>query len=523
MNNIEQELKKVLSILEKNNSTEISTSLIEEQLKIFYSGVKLPVLAKPCLVGDGIHHINAIEFDELLVLHKEAAGAGRLIKFVPASGAASRMFQKLQSVLNQFNDFTLDDLKKNSAANSDSKSVIEFLINLPKFAFYNDLKTILNVDDLGIKELIDKSPAVILEAILFDKGLNYSSKPKGAIKFHKYGAENRTAFEEQIYEALHYISDKIGTVKIHFTISEEHTDIFKTIVDNLKSKSLSDHKVEAAFSYQKKSTDTIAVDLENRLIFDKSGKLAQRPGGHGALLANLNDLNADIVVIKNIDNLSTENLAEDTFLYKKLLTGYLVKIQKQVFDLLNSLYKKDFSTKRFEEMMELTEKELCITKPSEFENWSAEQKHNYLYDKLNRPIRVCGMVKNQGEPGGGPFWIKNEDGSLSLQIIEQAQINMNYENQKNIFRQSTHFNPVDLICGVKDYKGNNFDLHNFIDHKSGIITKKSKDGIELKALELPGLWNGSMADWITIFIEVPINTFNPVKEVNDLLKPMHQD
>ena len=375
MNNIEQELKKVLSILEKNNSTEISTSLIEEQLKIFYSGVKLPVLAKPCLVGDGIHHINDIEFDELLVLHKEVADAGRLIKFVPASGAASRMFQKLQSILNQFNDFTLEDLKKKSADNSNCKSVLEFLINLPKFAFYDDIKTILDVDDSGIKELIYKSPAVILKSVLFDKGLGYSSKPKGAIKFHKYPLESRTAFEEQIYEALHYISDKDGTIKIHFTISEEHTEIFKTIIDNLKSKLSADNKVEAAFSYQKKSTDTIAVDLENRLIFDKSGKLVQRPGGHGALLENLNDLKADIVVIKNIDNLSTENLAEDTFLYKKLLTGYLVKIQKQVFDLLNSLDKKDFSTNSFEEMMELAEKEFCITKPSEFENWSAEQKH----------------------------------------------------------------------------------------------------------------------------------------------------
>ncbi len=523
MNNIEQELKKVLSILEKNNSTEISTSLIEEQLKIFYSGVKVPVLAKPCLVGDGIHRIKNLEIDELLVLHKEAANAGRLIKFVPASGAASRMFQKLQSVLNQFNDFTLDDLKKNSADNSDCKSVIEFLMNLPKFAFYDDIKTILDVDDTGIKRLINESPAEILKAVLFDTGLNYSSKPKGAIKFHKYGTENRTAFEEQIYEALHYISDKNGTVKIHFTISEEHTDIFKTIVDNLKSKLHSDHKVEAAFSYQKKSTDTIAVDLENRLIFDKSGNIVQRPGGHGALMENLNDLKADIVVIKNIDNLSTENLAEETFLYKKLLTGYLIKIQKHVFDLLNSLDKKDFSTKSFEEMMELAEKEFCITKPSEFENWSAEQKHNYFYDKLNRPIRVCGMVKNQGEPGGGPFWIKNEDGSLSLQIIEQAQINTNDENQKNIFRQSTHFNPVDLVCGLRDYNGSNFELHKFVDHKSGIITKKSKDGIELKALELPGLWNGSMADWITIFVEVPISTFNPVKELNDLLRKEHQN
>lgn len=523
MNNIETELKKIHDYLRENVSPQISISSIKDQLKIFYSGVKLPALAKPCLVGDGIHQISDSEFDELLNLHKDAAYTSRLIKFVPASGAASRMFQKLQSVLNQFNDFTLDDIGKNSEANSDCKSVLEFLINLPKFAFYDDLKTVLSVDDTGIKELIDQSPSATLKAVLFDKGLDYSSKPKGAIKFHKYLTENRTAFEEQIYEAMHYISDKNGKVKIHFTISEEHTDIFKTIIDNLKSKLSSDHKIEIAFSYQKKSTDIIAVDIENRLIFDKSGNLVQRPGGHGALLENLNDLKADIVVIKNIDNLSTQNLAEETFLYKKLLIGYLVKIQKQVFDLLNCLDKKDFSAKSLEEMMELAEKELCITRPSEFESWETEQKHIYLYDKLNRPIRVCGMVKNTGEPGGGPFWVKNEDGSLSLQIIEQAQINMNDENQKNIFMQSTHFNPVDLVCGVKDYRSGNFNLHNFVDHKSGIITKKSKDGIELKALELPGLWNGSMADWITIFVEVPVSTFNPVKEVNDLLRKEHQN
>ena len=523
MNNIEIELKRIQDYLRENVSPEISISSIEDQLKLFYSGVKVPVLAKPCIVGDGINLIKANEFDSLLHSYNEAAMAGRLIKFVPASGAASRMFQKLQSVLNQFNNFTLDDLRKISADNSDYKSVVEFLNNLPKFAFYDELKTVLDVDDLGIKELIDKSPAVILEAVLFDNGLNYSSKPKGAIKFHKYGAENRTAFEEQIYESLNYISDKDGNVKIHFTISEEHTNIFKTIVDNLKSKLPSDHKAEIAFSYQKKSTDTIAVDLENRLIIDKLGKPLQRPGGHGALLENLNDLKADIVVIKNIDNLSTENLAEETFLYKKLLTGYLVKIQKQVFDFLNRLDNKDFSTNSFEEMMELAEKELFITKPKAFKNWTEGQKHRFLYDKLNRPIRVCGMVRNSGEPGGGPFWVSENDGSLSLQIVEQVQINLNDENQKNIFKQSTHFNPVDLVCGLKDFKGNNFDLHNFVDHKTGIITKKSKDGFELKALELPGLWNGSMADWITIFVEVPISTFNPVKEVNDLLRKEHQN
>ena len=283
-----------------------------------------------------------------------------------------------------------------------------------------------------------------------------------------------------------------------------------------------DYNLVLTFSFQKESTDTIAVNENNEVLFDTDGNLVLRPGGHGALLENLNDLKADIVIIKNIDNLSTDELAGDTFLYKSLLTGYLVKIQNRIFDLLNSLEKKDFSKYSFDEMISFAEKYLFIFQPVGFKDWNDEKKQKFLYEKLNRPIRVCGMVKNGGEPGGGPFWIKAEDGSLSLQIVEQAQIDMNDENQKNIFKQSTHFNPVDLICGVRDYKGNNFDLRKFVDHQSGIITKKSKDGIELKALELPGLWNGSMADWITIFIEVPMTTFNPVKEVNDLLKSPHQ-
>lgn len=523
INKLETELEKVQNYLKQNEISDISISSVEEQLKLFSSGVKVPVLTKPCIVGDGIYSLKDIEFDELLIFHNEAAMAGRLIKFVPASGAASRMFKNLLSVLNRFMDFNLDDLEKKSASDSDCKNVLEFLINLPKFAFYDDLKTVLNVDDTGIKALIDESPAEILKTVLFDKGLDYSSKPKGAIKFHKYQTENSTAFEDQIYESLRYLVDFNNKVTIHFTISEEHKDLFMEIAERIKTDMKYEYNLDLTFSYQRKSTETIAVNENNEVLFDSNGKLMLRPAGHGALLENLNDLNGDIIIIKNIDNLSTQNLASDTILYKKLLTGYLIKIQKQVFDLLNFLDRSDFSTKSFEKMMELAEKELFITKPTDFEEWGDERKLKFLYDKLNRPIRVCGMVKNAGEPGGGPFWVKKDDGSLSLQIIEQAQINMTDENQKNIFEQSTHFNPVDLICGVKNYKGENFDLHNYVDHHSGIITKKSKDGIELKALELPGLWNGSMASWITIFVEVPISTFNPVKEVNDLLRKEHQN
>jgi hypothetical protein len=522
MSTLEQELTKVASYFEQNKFSQISFSSIEEQLNLFFSGVKVPVLVKPCKVGDGILVLKDFEFNELLILHNDTAIAGRLMKFVPASGAASRMFQKLQSVLNRFRDFTLNDLKKNSVVDSDCKSVFEFLINLPKFAFYDDIKKVLNVDDSGIKLLIDEYPVEILKAVLFDSGLNYSSKPKGVIKFYRYKTECRTAFEEQIYESLSYLVDFNNKVRIHFTISEEHKDLFAEIADRIKLDMKYEYALNLNFSYQKKSTDTIAVNENNEVLFDGNGKLMLRPAGHGALLENLNDLKCDIVIIKNIDNLSTIDLAYDTILYKKLLTGYLVKIQRQIFDLLNSLDKKDFSEQSFDEMIKFAESKLSIIKPAEFDNWTEEQKQKFLYHKFNRPIRVCGMVRNEGEPGGGPFWVQNEDGSLSLQIIEQAQINMDDQNQKEIFKSSTHFNPVDLVCGLRDYKGNNFDLQKFVDKHSGIITKKSKDGIELKALELPGLWNGSMADWITIFIEVPISTFNPVKEINDLLKPAHQ-
>lgn len=523
MNMVEQDLKKVEHYLSVSKRNDISVKTIEQQLKLFETGTKIPKLIKPCTLRNGIVQLQKDHFSELLKEFNNASLNGRVIKFVPASGAASRMFQKLQSILNCFPDFSLQKLKNFSEDDKDFKYVYDFLINLPKFAFYDDVKSRLNKNDIEIQKLITDKPAQILKTVLTEPGLNYLTKPKGAIKFHCYDDECRTAFEEQIYESLQYAADRNNKVKIHFTISPEHTEIFGNIITHLINKlNKTNFKVEITYSYQEKSTDTIAVDLENRLIFDKSGNLVQRPGGHGALLENLNDLKADIVIIKNIDNLSTENLSADTILYKKLLTGYLVKTQKQVFDLLDSLDRKDLSKKSFDEMIDFAEKKLSVTKPTDFENWSDKIKSKYLFDKLNRPIRVCGIVENEGEPGGGPFWVKDDDGNASLQIIEQAQIDMNDENQKNIFKQSTHFNPVDLICSVKDFRGNNFNLKDFVDAESGIITKKSKDGIELKALELPGLWNGSMAYWNTIFVEVPISTFNPVKEVNDLLKSAHQ-
>lgn len=524
MNKIEQEIKKLNHYFASAGNEHISLSSIKEQLDLFLNGVKVPKIEKSCTIGDGIVRLKNEDFNELLNLFDKASAEGRLIKFVPASGAASRMFHKLQSVLNRFDHFSLNDIKSKIENDNECKSVYEFLTNLKKFPFYEDLKAILNSDGIEINKLIFESPDEIIKTVLYERGLNYLSKPKGAIKFHIYKTGCRSAFEEQIYEAFNYVSDKNGNVKIHFTIAEAHTELFTNILEIIKSKLTKKKlKIDVTYSYQKKSTDTIAVDHYNQVIFDNSGNPLHRPGGHGALIENLNDLKADIVIIKNIDNISIENFNEDTILYKKLLTGYLVKIQNKVFELLTNLDRKEFNKLDFIRMMDFAEKDLYINKPDDFVKWNNDQKIKFLFNKLNRPIRVCGMVKNVGEPGGGPFWVNEDDGTASLQIIEQAQINMNDENQKSIFKKSTHFNPVDLVCGVKDFKGNNFELHNFVDHHSGIITVKSKDGVELKALELPGLWNGSMANWITIFVEVPISTFNPVKEINDLLRKEHQN
>ncbi len=524
MDQFQHELKKVEKYLNSHKNFNITLAEISFQLSLLINGVKVPKLIRPCKIGDGILKLSINDYEELIKEFISVELSGRITKFVPASGAATRMFHKIHSVINHFDRTSLDDIRNKVKDDENFKSAYNFLININKFAFYNDLKLVLNKDDSEIDKMINENPINILKAVLFKDGLNYSSMPKGAIKFHSYEDDCRTAFEEQIYESFQYISDKKNDVKIHFTISEEHTDLFKEIIKQFKSKiSNTDFKIDVRYSYQKKHTDTIAVNNKNEIMFDKDGVLIKRPGGHGALLENLDELNGDIIVIKNIDNLSVERLSSETILYKKLLIGLLSKTQKVIFNFLQSLEENELSDSDYQDILTFAEQNLSISKPDNFDNWGSEQKNKFLFDKLNRPIRVCGMVKNEGEPGGGPFWVQDDDESLSLQIIEQAQINMKDENQKSIFEQSTHFNPVDLICGVKDYKGNNFILKNFADPKSAIITKKSKHGVELKALELPGLWNGSMAYWNTIFVEVPKSTFNPVKEINDLLKEEHQN
>jgi hypothetical protein len=365
----------------------------------------------------------------------------------------------------------------------------------------------------------------IAEALLANDGLSYGNLPKGLILFHRYNDSSRTAMEEHLVEGAQYCRDTNGNLNLHFTVSSEHRVGFGKLVERVKEhyESHYDVKINISFSEQKSSTDTIAVEMDNTPFRNPDGTLLFRPGGHGALLDNLNDINSDIVFIKNIDNVVPDRLKPQTVRYKKALAGLLLSYKGIIFDYIMKLHNDEYVDDEFlHQVLDFSKNELCILPPNSLNTNDLKELKRYLIDTLNRPIRVCGMVKNQGEPGGGPFWAKNTDGTTSLQIVESSQIDLNDQSITEIFNQSTHFNPVDLVCYLKDYKGEKFDLLKYRDPLTGFISVKSKDGRNLKAQELPGLWNGGMSNWNTIFVEVPLITFNPVKSVNDLLRDEHQ-
>ena len=358
--------------------------------------------------------------------------------------------------------------------------------------------------------------------LLESKGQNYGQLPKGLLLFHKYDDGVRTPMEEHLVEGALYASSK-GKSRIHFTVSHEHLHLFKSMVEAKLGYYSEKFNVDydISFSEQKPSTDTIAANPDNTPFRTEDGKLLFRPGGHGALIENLNEIEADIVFIKNIDNVVPDRLKGDTVLYKQVIAGVLVTIQEKVFEYLNLLETGNYSHEQLESIIRFVQNDLCCRK-QDIKHLEDAELVIYLKNKLNRPIRVCGVVKNVGEPGGGPFLTYNHDGTVSLQILESSQIDKSNKEYVEMFTKGTHFNPVDLVCAVKDYKGNAFDLPKYVDKTTGFISSKSKNGKELKALELPGLWNGAMSDWNTVFVEVPLTTFNPVKTVNDLLREQHQ-
>ncbi|MFO7922078.1 MAG: DUF4301 family protein [Bacteroidales bacterium] len=491
----------------------ITLDAVEGQLSRFREGFPFLPVSKPATAGDGILQPAEDTLSDFIQLYETKSVNEKIMKFVPASGAATRMFRDLYTFL------------ENKGKDSDRAFINEFISGLTSFAFYDDLKICLKKQDMDPESLVNKGDYIpIIECLLNKNGLNYGNLPKGLLSFHKYDGKSRTAFEEHLVEGALYCKGDKDIVKIHFTVSPEHQKSFELLLDKVKDDFERKYKVNFSveFSHQHSSTDTIAVDPDNNPFRDKYGKLVFRPGGHGALLDNLAGLDADILFIKNIDNVVPDHLKEETIRYKKALGGMLFSFRERVFDYLGMLYSNNNNGDGLlDEIGIFLNDELCVIPPWGMDQWSSEEKRRYLISKLNRPIRICGMVKNEGDPGGGPFWVKNGDGSVSLQIVESSQINLSNPLMKKLFNASTHFNPVDLVCSVKDYKGNRFDPERFRDADTGFISNKSVDGIKIKALELPGLWNGGMSDWITVFVEVPRSTFNPVKTINDLLRPQH--
>lgn len=522
--NLEERQKLEKELLNEKNLC-LPIDLIIDQIGIFEKGIPHLKLLKPCLIGDGIKVISEDEQKKYINLFLHALDEGRAIKFVPASGAATRMFKKQLSVLINNSEVTLKNLKDDARkGDEDSIAALEFIENIHLFAFYDGLKALSAKQGKELNRLIsDGEVSALIRMVAAEEGLNYSNLPKGSILFHSYPEGPRTAFEEHLVEAMNYSAGKDKVVKVHFTISPELEKDVKELFNSLIEKySVEGWRFDIGFSFQSPSSDTISVTSENKPFRDEDGKIVFRPGGHGALLKNLNNLKADIILIKNIDNIVPDYLKVETYKYKKILGGYLIDLQENIFSLLRKWDEVGSDEIFINDVVKFIKTAFGISLTQNIASKNLTEKRKYLFNFLNRPIRVCGMVKKEGHPGGGPFWVIDKAGNISKQVVETAQVDLNDKSQSKILDEATHFSPVDFVCGVKDYKGDHFNLQKFSNPETGLITKKSKDGKELKALELPGLWNGGMYYWLTVFVEVPKITFNPVKEINDLLKPEHQ-
>ncbi len=501
----------------------LTVEKILAQIETFKNEIPYVALRSAATLDNGILKFVGHYQTELTKLYESRSSNLETIKFVPASGAATRMFKELFKFLD---NYEYDKESLNSYTNHEKANAIRlFLIGLEKFPFYNIVMEMVKDVYPNFESLSEgKQLYIFIEMMLKEKGLNYGDYPKGLLPYHKYTDSISTSFEEHLFEAAGYNKNANGDSKIHFTISNIHLAAFKDEFERIKKKveAKTDTNFIITYSFQKPETDTIAVTKNNELFRTENGSLLFRPGGHGALIENLNDLEADIIYIKNIDNVVVRKYQEEVSGYKKILAGKLIEIQDEVFRILTAIDKKAPTEAALKDIKKFLVQQLNVRLPLDFDKFSEKYKIQFLKESMNRPIRVCGMVINEGEPGGGPFWVKKENGRLVLQIIETPQIDKNDKRQQDILKSATHFNPVDLVCGVRDYKGNKFNLQEFVDPDAGFITRKSLNGETIKALELPGLWNGAMSNWISIFVEVPLTTFNPVKTVNDLLKSAHQ-
>lgn len=492
----------------------ISPEKLESQLKMLAEGFPFLTLEGAATPGHGIVVLTPdMEKRSQEIWEQYLHKGGKVVKMVPASGAASRMFKDLFAFLNGKSD------------KPDSDFIRTFFEKIEDFAFFAALNAkTLELYGKSVHSLVDEHRFKdVVFALLDEKGLNYGQLPKALLQFHKVLGGSRTPLEEHIAEGLDYALGKGGKVRIHFTVSPEHRNLMEKKIEEVKG--IFEHRngvtLEIEMSEQKPSTDTVAA-MENGEAYREDSNLFFRPGGHGALIENLNEIDADVVFIKNIDNVVPELASKINNVYKKILGGILVATKQKADEYCTLLKHKNPDDAQLAEIEKFLADNLHIRLPKQEKEWSTEEKKAFFFEKLNRPMRVCGMVKNEGEPGGGPFVVVEKDGSTSLQILESSQIDKTDGKARKMLEESTHFNPVDLVCAVKDFEGKPFNLPEYVDVETGFISSKSRKGVEIKALELPGLWNGAMSRWNTIFVEVPAQTFNPVKTVNDLLRPSHQ-
>lgn len=499
--------------LEQLKRKGISEQKLEEQLTMLKNG--FPYLKIDSAVTPG--HGLTVATPELVKQSEEMwkkylAGGAKVMKMVPASGAASRMFKDLFSFLNGKSDKPDNDLMK------------KFFDNIEKFAFFPKLNFLcLQIYGYSIDSLVKAGRYKdVIDILLTKAGMNYGKLPKALLEFHKEMGGSRTPLQEHLAEGAQYAAGKDGTVHLHFTVSAEHVPLVEAKLEEIKA--VMEHaygvKYDISLSVQKPSTDTVASNMDGT-PYRENGEFFFRPGGHGALIENLNDLDADVIFIKNIDNLVPDALRRPTITYKMVLGGILAGVKTKINSYCQRLAKDIPSDDEMAEMLQFLRGKLSVSHDNA-DNMTREELRDYLFSKLNRPTRVCGMVKNEGEPGGGPFLAYNPDGTVSPQILESSQINPDDKSAQELLKSATHFNPVDLAVSIKDFNGKKFNLPDYVDKATGFISIKSREGVEIKALELPGLWNGAMSDWNTVMVEVPVETFNPVKTVNDLLRPSHQ-
>lgn len=504
----------------------ISVAEVERQLSIFRKGVPPLQLEKPCTVDDGIERLNSDQQADLIARWQEASAKGRLSEFVPASGAATRMFAFLYRVRKELPRITRADIEAGAAReDGDYQDFQKFIASLDRFAFVEPLREAMAQASISLDERVTSGEYTkIVDFLLQPEGLDFGSMPKALIPFHRYPDQLRTPVEEHLVEVIHTVADGSPHCRLHFTVAPE---IEQAVVKHGRQAAIEygEHfgvHYELTFSVQSPATNTLAVDLDNRPFRRGDGSLLFRPGGHGALLENLNRLQGDVVFIKNIDNVVTDSQRDPVVHYQKVLAGRLLELQDKVFHYVKLLSIGPLRVRDQEEIADFVSNGLKAISEEELSRLTEEERLSRIFRALNRPLRVCGMVINRGEPGGGPFWVREPSGRLSLQIVEGSQVDDTSLEQVDIFESSTHFNPVNLVCGLRDFQGRPLDLFQYVNPLAVFIARKTEEGREVKALERPGLWNGGMAYWNTIFVEIPEETFNPVKTINDLLRGGHQ-